>query len=147
MPLIGGRDELLVGHTVVVEVDQEPPLVADAAVDGQLVEAVGHVAAPPSTEVAGEDVIAREAERVRQVAVGEVDVFGIEVEVAVGIDVHGAGGPDADLGSGVDREAGDEIAAGHAVAAGEDRILRRIAGRSIRRRADCWPGRRDCRRR
>ncbi len=51
---------------------------------------------------------------------------GSKIEVAVGVDVDASGAPGADLRPAVDGEAGDEIAAGLAVAAGEVRRTVRL---------------------
>ncbi len=82
--MFAGSLTTIVRHAVVIGVDDPTILRADLAVGGQLVEAVGRCG-PDRAEVAGEHVVGGEAEAVDQVAVGEIEVVGIEDRVAVGV--------------------------------------------------------------
>ena len=99
--------------------------VAHPPVGRQLGEAVGGGADVGGAEIAGKELVAGEAQGIGEVAVGRVGVRRIEGEVAVGVDVHAPAAPGADLRPAVDGEAGDEVAARLAVAAGE---VRRAVG-------------------
>ena len=124
-----------VGHAVAVEIEHPAEHAQDVAVGGDLIEvAILHAAdsvwdsggtgsqrRARRDELAGERGVAGRAEAEHDVAIDGVVVLplGIEQEVAVDVDVHADAGVDAQLRPAIDREAGDEIPAGHAVAAGD----------------------------
>src|SRR5207249_11404714 len=80
-------------------------------------------------EVAGEQLVGVQAELEAVVVVDRVAAaLRVKVAVAVEVDELLAVAEDADLGPAVDGEAGHEVAAGLAVAAGEGRLVERLAG-------------------
>ncbi len=124
---IGRIVDIQVGHTVVVEVDQPAPLVADSAVDRQLIETVGRLTGAGG-EVARKDLVAGEGQHVGDVAVDIVGIIGIEDEIPIRVDPDTSGGPDADLRATVDGETGREVFTRFPVAGGELRDLLRLDG-------------------
>ena len=124
-----------VRHAVVIGVDQPAEIPAHLAVGGQLGEAVGprvvlggQRIVGQGGEVARQDLVAGEAQHVGDVLVDRVLALRVPGEVAVGIDVDAAGGEDANFSTGIDREAGHEVAAGQAIARGPLDVLLRLDG-------------------
>ena len=111
---------------------RKPP--GNPAVRGQLVESVR--GSPGSRhEVADEQVVAREAEVVDDVAIRVVEIIGIEERVAVRVDPDASGRVGGHFRSAVDGEPSDEILAGYAVTAGETGCLLRFLNVALAVRA------------
>src|SRR5262245_17878147 len=119
----------VVGHAIVIEIEQPAASAADIAIGAKLVEAGGG-RSTGGGEIAGKEHIALGAKRKHDVAVDAVvaDALGIKNRVAIDVDVDAASTISADLGPAVDVEAGDEVAARVAFAAGKLRRFVRLSG-------------------
>ncbi len=139
----GGLRNIEIGQAIAVGIDQ--PAEAGAgngigAINSELGKVAGWGQGGARTgEFTNEDRVVdtklRDADQVRidlhgegEVAVRKVGILRVVNVVAVGVDVDAGGGEVAEFGAAIDGEAGGEVAAGNAVAAGEVRIVERLGG-------------------